>query len=35
MPHCDGSHKMARQEDPEKTYVYNDDRTEVVEEREG
>lgn len=31
LPYCDGSHKKARQEDPDKMYTYNDDRTEVVE----
>ena len=31
LPYCDGSHKKARQEDSEKLYTYNEQRTEVVE----
>ena len=31
MPHCDGSHKKARQEEPDKLYIYNNERTEVQE----
>ena len=32
-PFCDGSHKNARLEDASKLYVYNKERTDVVEEK--
>ncbi len=31
LPLCDGSHKKSKQEEPGKCYVYNNERTEVVE----
>lgn len=31
LPHCDGSHNKARKEEPGKCYLYNNDRTEVVD----
>ncbi|MFA9479181.1 CDGSH iron-sulfur domain-containing protein [Phycisphaerales bacterium AB-hyl4] len=34
LPTCDGSHKTARQEDPEKLYVYDRSRCNVEEVRE-
>ncbi len=33
MPHCDGSHKIARQEEANKLYTYNKQRTEAVEKK--
>lgn len=32
-PFCDGAHKKARQEDPNKMYVYDRTRENVVEEK--
>ncbi len=32
-PFCDGSHKKAKQEDAGKLYVYDKDRTNVMEEK--
>jgi len=32
-PFCDGSHNKSRKEEAGKVYVYNDARTEVVEEK--
>ncbi len=34
LPHCDGSHKAARQEEPGKCYVYDTDRKTVAEVRD-
>ena len=34
MPHCDGSHKLARQEESDKLYTYNKQRTEAVEKKD-
>lgn len=34
LPHCDGAHKAARQEDAGKCYVYDKDRKSVVEVKE-
>ena len=31
LPHCDGSHKTARQEEPGKCYLYDQDRKNVLE----
>ena len=31
FPHCDGSHKKARQEDPGKCYIYSSNRQDVVQ----
>ena len=34
LPLCDGSHTACAREDDAKVYVYDDSRTEVVEERD-
>lgn len=34
FPICDGSHKIARTEEPGKLYVYSSDATAIVETRE-
>ncbi len=34
LPHCDGSHKLAKQEEPGKCCVYDKDRKSVVEVRD-
>jgi len=35
LPFCDGSHAVCTKEEPGKVYVYDETRTEIVEEREG
>ena len=34
LPHCDGSHKLTKQEEPDKCSVYDKDRKSVVEVRD-
>ena len=34
FPHCDGSHKNCKSESPDKLSVYDDERKQVIEERE-
>jgi CDGSH-type Zn-finger protein len=36
FPHCDGSHKTCRKNEPEegKVYVYDRERKQIIEERE-
>jgi CDGSH-type Zn-finger protein len=33
-PYCDGSHSKARKEEDGKLYIYNNDATEIAEERD-
>lgn len=36
LPHCDGSHKQCRKnEQPGKTYVYDKDRKNIIEIKDG